>query len=207
MVSESLRCVYTLLPFNRRHCSNLLWSIILIIQHWVKFKEEWEKGKNKLNSQGIKFLFVNDSPTIISTGHKKSETVRFNPAGFLMFSAFAVRVCAYTLFFFSFYFSISFFFFFLTVQVLDSTRTLSKFRSMSHLTKWKASLALQTVIALVGNHTVLAFTFNWAILSSSLKRLVSATHETERKNRIMFLGRFWCYCCSFRIEHTMKFLR
>lgn len=101
-----------------------------------------------------------------------------------------------------------FFFFFLTVQVLDSTRTLSKFRSMSHLTKWKASLALQTVIALVGNHTVLAFTFNWAILSSSLKRLVSATHETERKNRrIMFLGRFWCYCCSFRIEHTMKFLR
>lgn len=39
-------------------------------------------GKNKLNFQGIKFLFVNNSVSIISVGHRKSETVRFNPAGF-----------------------------------------------------------------------------------------------------------------------------
>lgn len=139
--------------------------------------------------------------------HKKSETVRFNPAGFFMLSAFAVEVCTETLFLFSFHFST---FFFLTGQVPDSTKTLSKFRSMSHLTKWKESLALQTVIALVGNHTsykkqCLLFTFNWAILSSSLKRLVSATHEIDRISRkIMFLGWFWCYCCSFRIQNALQ---
>lgn len=41
-------------------------------------------------------------------GHKKSETVRFNPAGILMFSAFVVEVCMYTLlilFFHVFFFS------------------------------------------------------------------------------------------------------
>lgn len=53
-------------------------------------------GKNKLNFQGIKLLFVNNSLIIISVGHKKSKTVRFNPAGFFTFSAFGVKVSTYS---------------------------------------------------------------------------------------------------------------
>lgn len=166
-------------------------------------------GKNKLNFQGIKFLFVNNSLIIISMGHKKSKTVRFNPAGFFdslgfWSESFYSRFSAPN---FSFYFSASFF----TGQVPASTETSSKFRSMLHLTKWKESLGLQTVIALVGNSTSYlsdaCFHFLWHYLSNYLKRLVSATQETDRKSKKIHVSRLIVkgfYCGSFSIENTLQ---
>lgn len=141
------------------------------------------EGKNKLNFQGMKFLFVNYSLIIISMGHKKSETVRLNPAGFLMFSALAVKVCTCTLLLFSFYFSTFFF----------PHRTSAGF--YKNIVKVQKHVTFNQVKGIFGftdsdcigrklyqlQETVLAFTFNWAILNKSLKRLVCHSWNRQKK--------------------------